>query len=294
MIKPAFSTVACLDWTLEQVAAAAREWGFEAVELRTFGADSRLAACDPALSDEDKTRTTFRGRGVEILSLATSVRFDERAGPPVLGALADAHRPVREAARAVDLAVALECPLVRVFGFELPRREKRPAGLARVVGRLAAVVDHAHRTGVRVVVENGGSFPTAADLLEIIGRVGSPLLGAAYSLAPAVAAGEMPSDGIALLGSRLWLARIKDLAGGRPVPLGSGELPCKQMVCELVRAGFPGPLVFEWDRAWLPDLAGPNAVLPEAARTMFGWIADEALRTCPPAGVATARAAQRV
>ncbi|MBC7835355.1 MAG: sugar phosphate isomerase/epimerase [Phycisphaerales bacterium] len=276
MIKPAFSTVACLDWTLDKVAAAAAQWGFEAVELRTFGPDSRVGACDPALTDEDKVRSLFGARGVEILSLATSMRFDAPIRPPIIGlAISDTERSVREGKRAVDMAVGLECPLIRVFGFESPAREKRGPTIARIAKRLSMVVDHAHRTGVRLVLENAGDFATAPEMLRVIDAVGSPLLGAAYSIAPAFAHGEQPRDGIELLGDRLWLARIKDTRAGLPVALGEGELPCHEMVCALVDAKFSGPLVFEWDRAWIPGLESPETMLPRAARTLYNWVAEQ-------------------
>jgi sugar phosphate isomerase/epimerase len=282
MVKIAFSTVACPEWTLERVAAAAVEFGFESIELRTFGDASRLFACDPALTHAGKVRQLFFGRGIEICSLATSARFDEPVSPPVVGVLiGDTEREVRAARRAVDLAVALEAPYVRVFGFQAPRREKLAATEARIAKRLAMVVDHAHNTGVGVVLENGGSFPTAAHLVRLMDRLKGPLLGACYGLAPAWAAREDPARGIDTLGDRLWVARIKDLRDGRPCPLGQGELPCRSFVHALTARRFAGPLVYEWDRAWIPGLAPADAVLPDVARTLWGWIGEA--RTAAPA-----------
>ena len=275
MIKPAFSTVACPDSTLGEVVQRARGAGFEAVELRTFGDASRRFACDPALTDESKVREMFASRGIEILSLATSLRFDTRVSPPVLGLyLSDADRAVREGKRAVDLAVGLECPFVRVFAFEVPRREKRVRALARIISRLRDVLDHANNTGVRIILENGGSFPRASDIGQIIRECNHPLIGASYSLAAAVADGEDAGTAISVLGDRLWAARIKDLRDGIPCRLGEGDLPCRRFVGALAAAGFDGPLIFEWDRAWLPSLPPADQVLPAAARTLFDWIAE--------------------
>ncbi len=39
-MKPAFSTVACPEWTLEDVAEFAGRSGYQGVELRTFGHSS--------------------------------------------------------------------------------------------------------------------------------------------------------------------------------------------------------------------------------------------------------------
>ena len=272
MLKPTLSTVACPEASLREVADLAERFGFEAVELRTFGTDSKRFACDPALSSEDKSRTLFRTRGIEILSLATSCRFDATIFPPVLGhVFMDTERSVREAKSAVDLAIQLGCPYVRVFAFEVAAREQPKAAIARIAGRLRKVCDHADKTGTKVVVENGGSFETAIQLRDLIENVSHPLLGASYSVATGFAAGDSPAASVAALGSRLWVARVKDLVGGRPVRLGEGEIPCEEFVGTLSHAGFTGPLVYEWDRAWRPELAGASEALAGIALTLIGW-----------------------
>lgn len=274
MIKAGFSTVACGDWTLEMVARRAAEWGYAGVELRTFGEGSRHFACEPALTGPGKVRRLMQGVGVQVCVLATSVAFDEPIRPPVLGMVfSDTEKSVRAAKRAIDLAVGIECPLVRVFGFQVPGRERHDRCIRRIADRLKMVVDHAHRTGVRVAVENGGSFPRAADVAAILDQVESPLLGACYNVATAWAYGERPWHGLNALGARVLCARIKDLADGRPVALGKGEVPCREAIEVLVAGRFDGPVVYEWDQAWLEGLEPAERVLPGAAKTMVQWAA---------------------
>lgn len=275
MMKPAMSTVACPEWTLDRVAEAAAEYGFSAAELRTLGPASRQLAPDPALTASGRVRAVMRDHGVRIVSLATSVRFDEPVRPPVLGhVFGDTERSIREARWAVDLAVAVECPLVRVFGFQVPRRERFASCQRRIVERLQRAADHAHRTGARIALENGGSFERAEQIASILDKVDNVLVGACYSVAPAWAAGERPEDGVRALGDRLLLARIKDFARGKPQPLGQGDVPCRKFIEALTSARYNGAIVYEWDRMWIDDLAPAEEVLPEAARTLFAWIAD--------------------
>lgn len=284
MLKPAVSTLAFPDHTLAQVAQRVRSAGFEAVELRTFGETSRQFACDPALTSDEKVRRLFMQCGVEILSLATSCRFDEVIFPPVIGfVISDHERCVREAQRAVDLAVLLECPYVRVFGFEHPENETRSSAIKRIAGRLALAVDHADKSGVKIVVENAGSFASAAQLRELIDRVNHPLLGACYALAAGSAAGDDPEAAIRTLDQKLWVARVKDLHAGKPVPLGQGELKCERFVRALAARGFSGPLVYEWDRAWMPELSISDDMLRSAAKTLFEWGVPSASNSRSPA-----------
>lgn len=270
------------------VADRAQSAGFEAVEFRTFGDDSRMFACDPALSSTEKVRRLFKDRGVEILSLATSHRFDAMIHPPVIGYLSKDHeRSVREAQRAVDLAVSLECPLVRVFAFEHEERESESSALKRICGRLALVVDHAEKSGVRIVVENGGSFGTARALMRVLDEIKHPLLSACYALAAGQAAGDQPEAAVEMLGERLHLARVKDLRDGKPVELGKGQLHAERFVKALAASGFSGPLVYEWDRAWMGALSGdPTPVLRHAAETIVRWVVGGGVSTSAAPGAA--------
>ncbi len=281
MLRPAFSTVACPEWTLEGVARAATENGHEGVELRTFGYGSTDLACDPALTSAPKVRALFADAGVQVACLATGARFDEPVrGGPMGHVFGDNEAGIRRAKAAIDLAAQIECPLVRVFGFEYPAREKRANAMARIAERLRLVADAARNTGVRIVLENGGSFPRAADVLELMDRVASPLLGAAYSAPVAWAAGEDPAGGARLLGDRLWTAKIKDYStGGVPCPLGMGGVPCAAFVAALSSLGWGGWVVYEWDRLWLSDLAPPEAVLPGGVKRIYEWAGAASTRT---------------
>lgn len=280
MIKPAFSTVACPDWTLGRVAASARQYGFESVELRTFGPASSKIACDPALTSVEKVRTMFAGSGVEVACLGTSVSFEEPIMPPVIGAaFGDTERTVRAAKQAIDLAVGIEAPYVRVFGFDVPPREKRSSAVARIVKRLSMVLDHARNTGVKILLENGGAFASASQLAELLDQLRHPLLGICYSVAVGVRAGDTPASALgALAGAdRVLAMRVKDYHGDTPWALGDGDIPNEAFVKAFVASGFDGPMIFEWDRLWLPKLAPADDVLANAARRMFAWAGSKTM-----------------
>lgn len=270
-MKPAFSTVATPDWTLPRIAQHAEQWGFLGVEFRSFGYGSTTIACDPALSAPDKVRALFTRAGIMPLSIATSIRYDDPISPPGLGVLLDTDLAVRETRGAVDLAVSLGCPFVRVFGFEIVGNESRKSALARIVSRISRAADHCNKSGVRLMLENGGSFSTSADLADIIDRVGSPLICAAYSLAVGRLAGERPADALNVLGDRLVCIKVRDFVGGQPCALGEGDLHCREGVEALARAGFEGWAVCEYDRAWFKAAEEPDAALARSARRLFEW-----------------------
>jgi len=280
MFRLAASTIACPDWPLDVVMPHLSMWGYEGVELRTFGAgDSRIAS-EPALTSRDKTRALAADHGLEIASIATSGRYDRRVRPPVLGHLiGDPEASVRASKRDVTLAIEVGAPIVRVYAYDIPPRERRSTALRRIAHRLRLVCDHARNNGVRLALQNGGAFGTAQDLAELVDRVDSPLLGAAYDVATGVEADDDPADAIALLGKRLIQARLSDIKDGESVPPGRGDSHNRRFVKALVESDFNGWLVYEWPKLFLPAIDGPTDSLPRAAETVYRWLAEVAAPT---------------
>ncbi len=282
MIRSAFSTVACPTWTLERVAAAAAEWGYTGVELRSFGAGGgdglpgRPFACDPALTAPAKVRSLLAGAGLAVAGVASGVRFDAAVFPPVLGHLLSASEAaVRDGRAMVNLASALGAGYLRVYAFDIPARERRASALRRICDRLALVCDHARNRDLRVLIENAGAFRSAADLAEIIDRTNSPILGVCYDLAAAANAGDSIDSALALLGPRLVAARLSDHRGGAPCPLGAGELPAESFVRAVAASarewGSAPWVVYAWNRAFISGLAPAEDVLPGAAQLISQW-----------------------
>lgn len=272
-MKPAFSTLACPEWTFSRLAEHAAKWGFLGCELRTFGYGSTQFSCDPALTSPEKVRLLLERAGLEIVSLATSIRYDEPITPPVLGyVFGDRERSVRESKGAIDLAVRMECLYVRVFGFEIIGSEARRSALARITDRLKKAADHARNSGVKLLVENGGSFSTAVQLAELLDGVGSELVEAAYSVPVAALSGESATNGINVLGERLACVKLRQYKNGRPCSLEDGDFDNRGAVEALARAGFGGWIVYEYDRAWFKELPDVNQAMRESAIKLFEWI----------------------
>ncbi|MCC6426530.1 MAG: sugar phosphate isomerase/epimerase [Phycisphaerales bacterium] len=286
MMKVAFSSVACPEKLLPEIARLAESLGARGVDLRTFGSGSTEFACDPALSSTAKVSRMFADAGVQIACLSTSCRFDEPIAPIILGRLiSDTEKSVREAKYAIDLAQELGAGYIRVFGFEAPAGASIESTTRLVVERLAKVADHARGRNVKVVLENGGSYATASQIAGIIDMVNNPLLGAAYNIAVGSAAGESPLHGLNVLGERAWIVKLKDFRGSLPCALGQGDVPCHEAVRALRDSSQERWLVYEYDRAWLASaeeraeslrgLPGDAAeMIRDSLATIFRWLGE--------------------
>lgn len=288
MFKPAFSTVACPHMTLAAIMDRLETWGYLGVELRTFGNGSSTLTAEPALTSSTKLRAALRGAGVEACSLATSIAFDEPVSPPVIGnAISDTEKSIRAGKSAVDLAIKLECPFVRVFGFELPSGESRNKGYARVAARLAKVADYCRNSGVKIMIENGGSFNSAADLAELLdcvhntpgGTSATESLVVAYSIPVGKAAGDTVAGAMNVLKGRVACVKVKDLKFGHgegehhhgavPVALGDGDLGAKEDLAALAGTGYDGWVVYEYDASLSHDHGNIDDILVRSAKVMF-------------------------
>lgn len=275
-LKPAFSTMACPEWTLEQVVTAAAEHEFAGVEFRTFGHGASHLACDPALTDAEKVQAVCRRAGVGMAGLATGATLEAPVFPPVIGDLRifNPHRVVQEAKHYIELCHDIGAPSVRVFGFRIPGRERRSAVTRRVAERLGRLCDHARNRDVYVHIENGGSFPHASDLADLLDRVNSPLLRATYDIATGAQVGDDPAESVRLLGARIGMLRVRDHRRGTPVPLGEGEAPNREAVEAAAALGLDAWVTYTWPRLWKHELPGASDVLPGVSRMLYEWAAS--------------------
>jgi sugar phosphate isomerase/epimerase len=267
-IKLAFSTVACPDWDLPKVAAQAKAYGYDGVELRTVVKDDSPLASDPWSLDPAEAAKVLAGEGIEPICLSTSLALHHRSHDA-------GHNAVWQTVRAMELAAKLGCPAVRVFGNEVEPGQTRRSVAPRIAAHVSQILDKAGDLGVRLLFENAGSWCSARDWWLVFNLLDHPMLGLVWNVANAAAAGEGPAVSVPVVNSRIAIAKVKDTIVGEGsgfVPLGEGSVEVRHFVTRLMGIGFDGYISFEWDRAWLPSLAPAEDVLPEARETLAGWI----------------------
>lgn len=276
-MKIAFSTVVCPGWTLDEVIKTASDLGYLGVEMRTFTEPDPAMVCDPMLMDAGAVRRAFKNAGVEAVGLATGIRYDKPIFPPVVGRiLVNGEEGVADTKACVEFADNASAKYVRVYGFELPAIEPHAWGLRRVGERLQLAAQTCRNTDTRLLIENGGSFARASDLLELIEAYPNQWLGVSYNIKAAKLAGECPVEGVKMLKKYLHCVKIVDVdEENNPVMLGDGVLPCREVISELDDMGFAGWIVYEYPKLWVSeDGRDPREVLEHACSTLYNWVQD--------------------
>ncbi|MEE9211885.1 MAG: sugar phosphate isomerase/epimerase family protein [Phycisphaeraceae bacterium] len=283
-IKLAFSTVACPEWTLEQVAERARQMGYDGVELRTLGSGSSDLACEPALTQTTKIHDLFKAVGVEPVCLSTSTALHHRNSTAAKDACFQISRDL-------DTAAEIGCRFVRIFGNEVSPGEARNAVIQRIAERLGPLGDKAGQVGVQLLLENAGSFCGAKEWWWLLNLVNHPMIGLSWNVANAAAIGEPAAVSVPMLHSRIGLAKVKDLhvgEGSGYVPLGEGTVGIEPFIKRLLGVGYDGYVSVEWDRLWLASLTPADQYLPDAQQRLKGW-----LETITEAGEKGRKAAEK-
>ena len=172
---------------------------------------------------------------------------------------------VADIRRAVDVANALETPLVRVFSGNAKGDTSEAQGMAWIIEGLAAGADYAQEHGVTLALENHGLLAGRSDQVRhIIETVDSPALRANLDTGNFLLVGQNPTEAARELAELIALVHFKDFrrasadepgdtyAGldGSPFAgtvVGEGQVDLAQVVATLREAGYDGWLSLEYE-----------------------------------------------
>ncbi|HEX6185430.1 MAG TPA: sugar phosphate isomerase/epimerase family protein [Pyrinomonadaceae bacterium] len=274
MMKLAFSTLGCPDWELEDVARAARAYGYAAVELRALGGGLDLLARPEFQSGEvTRTRDRLAGQGLEVCCVDTSCTFD------AVDEL-ERRKQIGLAGRYSELAAAVGSPLIRVFPDKVPEGATFEETRDRIVDSLRVVARLAPR-GVRVGLETHGDFARGYVTADIIRRADHPNLCVIWDAANTFAAGEEVEESAAAVAPFLAHVHLRDARPmGKehwtPVLAGRGLVPFGRVVAALGKLDYRGYVSFEFEKYWHPEIEGPEVSLPDFAAAMRGLLKGQA------------------
>src|SRR5215213_9869551 len=275
----AFSTVSCPKWDFETIVSRAREYGYDGVEIRGFLNESLLTSANVFVTAPDMVHDTFERGGVKIACLASSIAMEQggagwrfwREGPNA-GHAAGLRT-------FIDTASRLGCPLVKIFDTQVrPGQSRESAGVA-LGDWLLPLADYAADRDVVIVIENALSFRSAKEMWSILDRLQHPSIACCWDVFNAALIGESPYFSVPVLNSKIAYTQVKDATlgqlGATYCKLGEGDVPVEKFITRLMGVGYNGYVTVEWEKAWLPGLAEPEEILPDAIQKLRKWSASE-------------------
>jgi sugar phosphate isomerase/epimerase len=267
----AFSTLGCPAWSWKTILEQADRLGYAALELRGVAGEMDLTKV-PELGGSRlaDTKKDLAALGIVISDLGASSRMHEK-DPATRQAQFD------EGKRFIDLAHAMQVKYVRMFGDKFPEGEPREDVMKRVVEGFQQMAAYAEPAGVTVLQESHGDFTKSKDLVAIESAVHSKAFAILWDAHHTFVAGnEAPADTWAALGRFVRHTHLKDSkpkgTDRQYVLTGTGEVPVKEQVAVLAKAGYKGYYCFEWEKKWHPEIEEPEVAFPHYARTMGEYL----------------------
>jgi sugar phosphate isomerase/epimerase len=298
-LSVSFSTLACPDWTWDEIVGNAAVYGYDGVEVRMIEGETDLLARPEFAADWLNLHVTkLELLGIAVCGLSSSVRFDHL------------DRETREEELAIgklyiDLAGRVGARFVRVFGDVLPA-ENEPAArhevLRNIAGGLDALGEYSemHGGGVDVLIETHGDFTDSHLMLELLMHVRNSRVGVLWDTHhPWRFHGEPVGETYRRLKPWIRHTHWKDSVLKEPgelseeaaaaeararstnrghrtasyVPFGTGEFPAAETLRLLLAGGYGGWFSLEWEKAWHPDLDDPELALPPFPAALRGLLA---------------------
>lgn len=270
MLKLSFSTLGCPTWSLRHIGENAARMGYDAVDFRGVGANLDVTELPEFTAGLAETRRWLADAGLAVSGVATSAR----------GAVADPEERRKhweEVRRNAALAAELGAGVVRVFGGAVPSGHTMESIRPCLIENLRAWGEEGAKVGVTIALETHDVWTDSVRVAEIVAETAHPRVGVLWDLAnPWADHGEAPELTCSRLAPYTVSTHVKDAVRTPEgklcyVPVGEGEVPVRDMLEGLVRAGYRGYAVLEWEKRWHPELPEPETVFPRFVERMRAW-----------------------
>ncbi|MBR6961036.1 MAG: AMP-binding protein, partial [Clostridiales bacterium] len=266
-MKTSFSTLACPDFTWQEIYSMAKDFGFDGIELRGLGKDI-FSVKAPPFRDEniDATVAKLKKLKLEISCLSSGVVVNDPANEA---------KAVEEVTAYAKLAGKVGASYIRVLG----DRDPAPAGEVDdniVIDIMMKLVSIAEEYNVTLLLETNGVYCDTKRLKKVIDAIGSRKVAALWDMHhPYRFAGESPEETVANLGELIKYTHVKDsvMDGDKVVykMMGSGDMPIKECFAALDSINYQGFVTLEWVYRWSRDMLDANIVVPQFASYMEAY-----------------------
>ncbi|MCS7301140.1 MAG: sugar phosphate isomerase/epimerase [Fimbriimonadales bacterium] len=238
---------------LQVALQVAREFGIDAVELRTLWGVNIALADDETLR---RAKSLLRDYGLRVCALATPVFKTDLFGATERGPMhaaqeADLSVQIPLLQRCLEAAAFFDAPLIRIFAF-WRAGALTPERQAQILHWLERALPHAERADVKLGLENEHSCQvgTGAQLAQEQSQITTPYLVCVWDPGNAFVLGETAQAGYAAAQPYVGHIHIKD-AVRQPdgsvkwVIVGQGAVGYPEHFQQIARSGYAGYLSLE-------------------------------------------------
>jgi len=263
-MKLCFSTLGCVEKSLDEVISCAKTFSIQGLEIRGLG--GKISCSDiEELKDENATNTKrkLKENGILPIVLGTSCMFHTAE---------KYSKAIPEGKECIEIAARLGFPFIRVFGNNI--NEDRDECIARVIRGILELCEFAKDKGVTVLLEVHGDFNTAETLLPVVSALKNrENFGLIWDVAHTHRVyHENWREFYDAVKPYIRHVHIKDVRDSDDAlcHVGDGNIPINDIVNALLDGGYDGYFSLEWERKWHPELDNVEEALVRFCSTVRG------------------------
>ena len=263
-MKLSYSTLGCVNYSLDQALKVVKDFGLDGIELR--GLSGHVPNLEiPEFAEDQIAETARKINAVTFpVALDTSIFCDQ---------LPETDEALDEFRNDLRIAVAIGTPYLRVLGNDLKDPENE-AEYEHIVYEIRQMCKLAAPKGKTVLLETHGDIDRIERLSKVLDRIGDePGFGILWDISH--------SD---MFYGNDWLPfyhyikplirhlHVKDHIrdGEILVSQGKGEIPAREIAEKLLEDGYDGYFSLEWERNWHPELGPIEDAIADYLKVMRG------------------------
>lgn len=255
-MKLSFSTLGCPRWSIEEIFATAKDFGYDGVELRGVQNELHMTR-HKALRPENimNTRDELKRLALEVACMTSGC---------VISDAENIEQNKDELKQYIQAAANLGVPYVRVLGdkYAGPSAPVDDYLVEQVAGELGEI---AQKAGVTLLIETNGSYADTNRLAKLLSDINCDGVKALWDMHhPYRYFGEDPKDTVDNIGSFTRHVHLKDslMQNGRVAyrMMGQGDVPAQKCIELLEALGYDGYYSLEWLKRFDATLEDPGIV----------------------------------
>ena len=263
-MKTCFSTLACPDFSWQDIYSMAKDFNFDGIEIRGLGEDIYSVKAEPFTDEQlPETISKLEELNLEIPCLSSGA---------IANNLETKEEVIAEVKDYAELASKLGTKYIRILGDREPG-PKEEVDDEVVISIVKELVPIAEKNNVTLLLETNGAYADTKRLKKVLDEIGSEHVQALWDMHhPYRFFNESPKTTVNNLGDYIKYTHVKDsiMEDGKVIykMMGNGDLPIKDMFDELNSIDYDGYVSLEWVYRWARDMLDAGIVVPQFSTYM--------------------------
>ena len=263
-MKLSFSTLACPDFSWQDIYSMAKDFDLDGIEVRGLGKDIFAVQAQPFTEKElPQTIRTLNTLKLSIPCFSSNccLKYADKV-----------EENKKEITEYIILAEKSGTPYIRVLADLAPEPDGE-VDETRIIRQLKELAPIAAEHNVTLLVETNGVYADTTRLRTLLQHIANDSVAALWDMHhPYRFMGEAPEKTVQNLGAYIKHVHVKDSVMENETlkyrMMGDGDLPIDEMMLALESINYEGFVSLEWVKRWADELEAAGIAIPQFANYM--------------------------